>query len=96
MQQGQGFKHVTRGGLRFDRCPKAWIRDEAREAAQFLEDFAFLDRFGVLPEPGGKLDQDPRFLQSVDVIELARGDVHTAQEKRAEIKNKTKRVGRGR
>ena len=96
MQQGQNFRHVTRGGLRFERCPKSWIRDEAREASQFVGDFAFLDRFNVLPNEGGRLDQCPRFLEAIDVIEIARSEAQSAAQKRADIKNKAKRGRRGR
>ena len=91
-QSGQGFKHVTRGGLRFDRCPKAWIRDEARGASQFLSDFVFLDKYQILPDEGGRLDQCPRFLEAVDIISDTRAGMDDAAEKRA----KQKRGKRGR
>ena len=91
-QSGQGFKHVTRGGLRFDRCPKAWIRDEARGASQFLSDFVFLDKYQILPNEGGRLDQCPRFLEAVDIISDTRAGMDDAAEKRA----KQKRGKRGR
>lgn len=90
-QLGRGFRHVTRGGLRFDRCPKAWVKDEARSAALVLSDFVFLDKHKIMPDPGGRLDQSPRFLESVDIIEQTRAEIREAKDRAADAKNR----GRG-
>lgn len=64
-----GFKHVTANGLSFDRCPKAWLRDEAKGASEMISDWHWLETHGVMPLGGGKLDQPARFVSAVDVIE---------------------------
>lgn len=92
-QRPIGFRHVTRGGLRFDRCPKAWVRDDAAGVSSFLDDFVYLDKHGIQPNHGGKLDQSPRFLQAVGIIEAAREGIRAAQERRDETGRK--RGGRG-
>ncbi len=95
--KGQGFKHVTRGGLRFDRCPKAWIRDDAQAESLFLADFVFLENHKILPDPGGRLDQCPRFLEAVDVIQSVKTEIKEHHEKRnaQKIKSAQNRGRRG-
>lgn len=61
--------HVTKLGQRFDRCPKAWLRDEGCAAQEMLADYSWLKRYGILPCSGGRLDQHPRFLEAVEIIE---------------------------
>lgn len=63
---------MTRWGDRFDRCPKAWLRDEVGPLADLMEDAEVLRTQGLLPHAGGRLDQHPRFLEAVRVLELER------------------------
>ena len=91
----ENFKHVTRNGLRFDRCPKAWVRDEAQQESLFLADFVFLDNHKILPNPGGRLDQCPRFLEAVDIIQIEKTNITIQHRKREEQKMKAARA-RGR
>jgi len=60
---------VTISQQKFDRCPKAWLRDSAPAAQSLCADFRWLKVFGVLPAAGGKLEQDPRFIDAVEVLE---------------------------
>lgn len=53
----------------FDRCPKAWVREDVPFAAQYLSDYRWLKEYGVMPKAGGKIDQSPRFISAIDVIE---------------------------
>lgn len=59
---------VTSIGARFDRCPKASVREEWAELLELYTDYAWLKKYGVLPEPGGKLQQSPRFIAAADII----------------------------
>jgi hypothetical protein len=52
----------------FDRCPQAWLRDEAAEAVDAIEDVQALDADGMMPGPGGRLDQSPRFLEAIPIV----------------------------
>lgn len=63
------FKHVTKKGLSFDRCPKAWLRDSAAWCVSLLADYRWFTQHGVLPMAGGKMDQDPRFIDAVNVLD---------------------------
>lgn len=60
--------HVTKIGQRFNRCPRAWLRDEGGEVLDWMADRAFLVTHGILPDAGGRLDQHPKFLAAIDVI----------------------------
>ncbi len=55
--------------VRLDRCPKAFIRDDAPEAEAQIGDFRWLQRYGVAPREGGRLAQDAAFIDAVDVFE---------------------------
>ena len=74
------FVHVTRNGLRFDRCPKAWLRDEAAGAVALIDDWRHYNEHGVMPRAGGRHDQSPRFIDAVETIddELVRLKRHKA------------------
>ena len=53
----------------FERCPRSWIRDEASEAAQTVNDVLWFHRYGQPPDDGGRLDQDPRWLDAVAIVD---------------------------
>jgi hypothetical protein len=63
--------------MRFDRCPKSWLRDEAGMVKRLFDDATRFLTHGVLPRAGGYEDQDPRFCDSVtitdDVLTSLRG-----------------------
>jgi hypothetical protein len=66
--------------LKFDRCPKSWLRDEAdREKMMFDDSMRYIEH-GTLPRVGGFEDQHPRFCASVpivsDVLMTLRAPVH--------------------
>lgn len=53
---------------KFDRCPKAWERDEAAPEADLFADVVTFRRFGALPKSGGMHDQDPQFLEALNYL----------------------------
>jgi hypothetical protein len=53
----------------FRRCPKAWLNDDARKEHELFRQWSWLRRHGVMPRIGGLDDQDPLFVEAVDVIE---------------------------
>ena len=71
--------HVTRLGARFNRCPKSWLIFEAREASGFLNDWGWLEKYQVLPKAGGLLDQDPRWVEAIDLIVAERQRVEALE-----------------
>jgi len=80
------FKHVTALGLSFDRCPKAWLRDDAGpEVTDALEDWARAGR-GALPLAGGYLDQPARFVEASRLIDA---EVEVCQRVAESIKAQT-------
>jgi len=60
---------ATVGMELFDRCPKAFLRDEIPDAPDLISDHRWLRAFNVLPCVGAKLEQDPRFITAVEVLE---------------------------
>jgi len=56
----------------FDRCPHAWLRDEAKAEADLVEDVLFFESDGVLPHAGGRLDQSPAFIEALTVVRSER------------------------
>ena len=63
-----GARVVTKIGQAFDRCPRAWLRDQEAEVMTHIRDAGFLFEHGLLPEAGGILDQNARWLDAVQVI----------------------------
>jgi hypothetical protein len=61
------------------RCPRA-LTDDA--TIGLVESYAWLDRYGVLPIAGGMLDQHPKFLQAVRLIERTRDEIVREEEER--------------
>lgn len=53
----------------FTRCPKSWIRDEAAAESRWVDEALWFLRWRVLPDPGGMLDQDQRWLVAVEIVE---------------------------
>ena len=47
-------------------CPKAWTEKiESDEAMDWFADYHILKTYGLLPNAGTMLDQDPRFVAAV-------------------------------
>lgn len=59
---------MTKFGHRFQRCPRAWLRDEGAKVEDYIRDVGFFRAHGVMPEAGGLLDQHPRFLEAAEII----------------------------
>lgn len=53
----------------FTRCPKSWIRDEAAAEARWVDEALWFLQWRALPDPGGMLDQDQRWLVAVEIVE---------------------------
>lgn len=68
-QAVDGFRHVTVLGQLFERCPKAWARDEAQREIEVLRQADALQRWGALPCAGGLDDQPAAFVAALDVID---------------------------
>ncbi len=49
-----------------------------------IEDWNWLKRHGVMPSPGGKLDQDPLFLEASDLIDAELAALKEANEEDGE------------
>ena len=58
---------VIKGGHRFRRCPKAWTMAEGRSATLLAADCRTFIEHRSLPAAGGMLDQDPKFVEAVDI-----------------------------
>ena len=73
---------MTVNGLRFERCPKSWLLDEAQEEAAMVADFLWLREHRTMPVSGGFLDQPPIYIETVrlieDEIERLRAEAGTA------------------
>lgn len=61
----------------FDQCPKAWLRDTAPLEVQLVGDALFFREHRALPNAGGMLDQDPRFLEALTIVD---GEVRALQQ----------------
>jgi hypothetical protein len=59
----------------FDRCPHAWLRDEARAEADLVDDVLFYERDGILPHAGGRLDQSPAFVEALTIVREERAGI---------------------
>jgi hypothetical protein len=60
---------VTSFGQTFDRCPLAWVRDEAAAARAALDDWTMLKSHGVMLAAGGLLDQPASYVDALRVID---------------------------
>lgn len=65
---------MTNTALKFERCPKAWARDEAPGEVQMIRDWQRFKRLNVLPNGGGQIDQDSRWWDAFDIIEEVYAD----------------------
>ena len=54
--------------LSLHRCPKSWLASEVASENQFVQDYGWLRNHGQTPEPGGMLDQSPRFVEAARLI----------------------------
>lgn len=57
-----------------------WVLDQT-DLIQLLHDHRWLDRW--LPQEGGFLDQDARFVDAMNVIDATLADVHTQRTQEA-------------
>jgi len=76
----KGFEHVTTagGGGVFTRCPRAWLAEEAAEEADQMRDaMTYIDK-GTMPGAGGWLDQDPRFVDAVELVQSTLNEIEKA------------------
>ncbi len=77
------------------RCPRASTDSDALAA---VSAYSWLDRFSVTPVPGGMLDQSPRFVEFVRIIDIERAEIDRAREEEAQARarmaaNAAKRKG---
>jgi hypothetical protein len=54
--------------MRFNRCPKGWLRDEAVGEQRLVEDAMRYAEHGTLPRAGAWEDQCPRFCAAVPIV----------------------------
>jgi hypothetical protein len=67
--QNTDFLHVLpKAGLSFRRCPKAWLRDDSLDSINLMRDYRWLRDHNILPRAGGKMDQDARYVDAVDIM----------------------------
>lgn len=59
----------TKSGEKFDRCPKAWLNQDVGHLVDLISDHSWLKKYGVMPRPGGKLDQSSRFVDACNIID---------------------------
>jgi hypothetical protein len=55
-------------GETFDRCPKAYLVQDCGELNDYFRAFRNFERRGVLPSAGGYDDQDPTFIEALELI----------------------------
>ena len=60
---------MTQLGGRFDRCPKAWLRDDASEEAELIGDVMAFREHHIAPCAGGLLDQPPLWVEALGVVD---------------------------
>lgn len=60
--------------MQIDRCPKALVARDWADEAQFAADAMAFREHRLAPNTGGMLDQDPRFLEALALVdtEIAR------------------------
>lgn len=69
---------MTKLGQRWERCPKAWLRDEGQEAMGMLADHTTFESTRILPRAGGMHDQDPKFVEALPLMREERELVRAA------------------
>jgi hypothetical protein len=52
----------------FDRCPKAWLREEGAGLSRLVSDAFFFDAYKIAPCGGGLLDQPSKFVDALNVV----------------------------
>lgn len=65
------------------RCPRASTDSDALAA---VSAYSWLDRFSVTPVPGGMLDQHPRFVEMVRIVDIERSEIDRAKEEDAQAR----------
>lgn len=63
----------------FRRCPKAWLAHDAKREADTIGDVLAFQKWRLLPKAGGLHDQDPRFLEALDVVESETARIEEAK-----------------
>lgn len=61
--------HVSKLGGVFKRCPKSWLLTEARWCGDAIRDWGWLDKRGKTAVSGGVLEQPPRWLEMMELID---------------------------
>lgn len=56
-------------GESFDRCPIATTRGEQKDEADLASDALAFREHHLAPNAGGLLDQDPRFLEALAIVD---------------------------
>lgn len=71
----KGYEHPVKLGQAleiFDRCPKAWLREEGSGVYQGVCDAMFFDVHRVPPCSGGLLDQPSKFIDTLNIVTKVR------------------------
>lgn len=55
-------------GDTFDRCPKAWLVQDASDVGYLFSAFRILERYQILPQGGGYDDQSPHFIEALEIM----------------------------
>jgi hypothetical protein len=63
--------------VRHQRCPRA---STDPNALSVVSAYGALDRFGALPVAGGMMDQHPRFLEFVRIVDIERAGTEQIRE----------------
>jgi hypothetical protein len=62
-------KHLIEGVGLADRCPSLWRQRDGAAAEALMRQWFWLKQYGVLPHGTGMDEQDPRFIEAVNLIE---------------------------
>ena len=54
----------------FDRCPKAWLEQDARAEALLIGEASLFRERNILPRSGGWRDQDPKFVEALAIVDV--------------------------
>ncbi len=86
-----GYVERSALGDRFDRCAKAWYRDNA--PGELFADYTRA-KAGLMPCAGGALEQPAKFLEAVELIDEAKASAKAAREARdAAMEDLRRRMG---